>query len=142
MHRLIRKKNRDELKVFINENRDVSHRFGKYKTLKQKYEVLEKQKQDYIMAQRQKEVENKLQERELFLNDIQNLNYKQINMMAAKNGEPLFNPNDFIDVRQIDDDDPVLKRFAGSPGKRSPSKLESQGSIGKGSNKDSARPLR
>lgn len=42
VHRLIRKKNRDELKSFINENRDVSHRFGKYKTLKEKYEHLEK----------------------------------------------------------------------------------------------------
>lgn len=63
-------------------------------------------------------------------------------MMAAKNGEPLFNPNDFIDVRNMDDDDPVLKRFGGSPGRRSPSKLERQGSIGKGSNQSNSQLLR
>ena len=51
---MIRMKNIDELKVFINDNRDVSHRFGKYKTLKQKYEYLEKQKQDFVLAQKQK----------------------------------------------------------------------------------------
>ena len=51
---MIRKKNINDMKAFLNQNRDVSHRFGKYKTLKQKYEVLEKQKKEFILQKQQK----------------------------------------------------------------------------------------
>jgi hypothetical protein len=78
----MRAKGRNELKQLENENRDVSHRFRNYKTLKAKYESLERHKSNMVLKQKQTEVENLLSEKELFLKDIQNLNYKQLNLIS------------------------------------------------------------
>ena len=73
----------------------------------------DEQKKKQAKEKKEKEIEDKFTKKPIFLKDIQNLNYKELNIISKKNGEAIFNPKDIIDIRDYDSDseEEILKKF-------------------------------
>ena len=77
---------------------------------------LQKEQQAILELKRKEEaeIENIMMKKAMTFEDIEKLNYKQINMVSNKYGEDEFNPNDILDMNDDvseSDQDEILRKY-------------------------------
>lgn len=71
-------------------------------------EEAEARRIEELRAKEEREIENMIVNKQVTHEDIDRLNYEQINKICDKLGETQFNPNEYFDSES---DDEVLRRF-------------------------------